>query len=62
MLSTKKKNAFKSIFQKIFGYNKFKVIADNLYLVFFFFPSYVWKHVRYHVLISRQPGVITQFR
>ena len=28
-----------------------------------FFSSYnVWKHVRYHVLISRQPGVITQFR
>ena len=28
-----------------------------------FFSSYnVWKHVRYHVLISRYPGVITQFR
>ena len=29
----------------------------------YFFSSYnVWKHVQYHVLISRQPGVITQFR
>ena len=27
----------------------------------FSFPSYVWKHVRYPALISRQPGVITQF-
>ena len=28
-----------------------------------FFPSYnVWKHVRYHALISHQPGVIKQFR
>ena len=29
---------------------------------FDFFSSYnVWKHVCYHALISRQPGVITQF-
>ena len=32
-------------------------------MYFFFFSSYnVWKHVRYHVLISRNPGEITQFR
>ena len=30
------------------------------YILNFFFLSYVWKHVRYHVLISRHPGVITQ--
>ena len=35
-----------------------------IYIFFFFFKfsSYnVWKHVLYHILISRHPGVITQF-
>ena len=33
------------------------------HIINIFFSSYnVWKHVRYHVLISRHPGMITQFR
>ena len=35
--------------------------ADKNYI--YIYISYnVWKHVWYHALISRQPGVITQFR
>ena len=30
--------------------------------LFFFFPSYVWKHMRYPALISCLLGVITQFQ
>ena len=33
MLSTKKKNTFKSIFQKISGYTKVKFTGEDLYAV-----------------------------
>ena len=33
MLSTKKKNIFKSIFQKTLGYIKVKVTEEDLYLI-----------------------------
>ena len=43
----------------IFVFISINVIS--LSLIIFFFSSYVWKHVRYPALISRQPGLITQY-
>ena len=62
ILGINKTNTCKNKYVQTFQSNKVLLFSIANFF-FFFFSSYnVWKHVRYHILISRHPGVITQFR
>ena len=44
-------------------YRRIVIIEEFQFITIIIFSSYnLLKHVRYHAIISRQPGVITQFR
>ena len=68
MMVTETETLTSTLHHNIFTYLDY-VFFCYLYIIIFiishylFFSSYnVWKHMRYLILISRQPGVITQFR
>ena len=52
---------FERINKKI-CWQKMSIIFNQKLYIYIFSSYNVWKHVRYHVLISRHPRVITQFR